>query len=122
MCLQLEITSQLLDLAGEMKQVQWNNFLERMLSYIVDSYDGNNKTTYRSDWKKKFKDFSKKLGLIIVRDEEQVDIWAEKITLCLVKDTSSKSSHTSSTSLLSYQRLLTENDENLISSVYKKNQ
>ncbi|GAA5798351.1 hypothetical protein HPULCUR_003753 [Helicostylum pulchrum] len=116
MCLQLEIASQLLDLAGEAKQVQWSSFVEQMSSHIIDSYN----------------DVSKKLGLNIIRDEKHVDVWTEKITPKLFKNTttskssshnssitSKRSSHTSSTSLLSYQRLLSENDKNLISSVHQ---
>ena len=53
MCLQLEIASQLLDLAGEAKQVQWSSFVEQMSSHIIDSYNGDHKTTYCSNWKKK---------------------------------------------------------------------
>lgn len=121
MCLQLEIASQLLDLAGEVKQVQWSSFVEQMSSHIIDSYNGDHKTTHCSNWKKKFKDVSKKLGLTIIRDKEHVDVWSEKITRQLFKNTtaSKSSSRTSSTSSLSYQRLLSENDKNLISSIHQ---
>ncbi|KAL0073762.1 hypothetical protein F4703DRAFT_1745744 [Phycomyces blakesleeanus] len=121
MCLQLEIAFQLLDLAGEAKQVQWSSFVEQMSSYIINSYSGDHKTTYCSNWKKKFKDFSKKLGLNIIRDEKQVDVWNETITPHLfINTTASKSSsHISSTSSLRYQRLLSENDRKLIDSVHQ---
>jgi hypothetical protein len=46
MCLQLEIVSQLLDLAGEAKQVQWSSFVEQMPSHIIDSYNDDHKATY----------------------------------------------------------------------------
>lgn len=74
MCLQLEIASQLLDLAGEVKQVQWSSFVEQMSSHIIDSYNDHHNATHRSNWKKKFKDVSEKLGLTIIRDKERVDV------------------------------------------------
>lgn len=121
MYLQLEIASQLLDLAGKAKQVQWCSFVEQMSSYIIDSYNGDNKTAFYSNWKKKFKDVSRKLKLDIIRDEKQVDVWTEKITPHLFINTtvSKSSSHVSSTSSLSYQRLLSENDKKLLSSVHQ---
>ncbi|KAI9259241.1 hypothetical protein EDC94DRAFT_160356 [Helicostylum pulchrum] len=92
-----------------------------MSSRIIDSYNGDHKTTYCSNWEKKFKDVSKKLGLNILRGEKQEDVWTEKITPHLFKNTtaSKSSSHTSSTSSLTYQRLLSENDKKLISSVHR---
>lgn len=119
--MKLEIASQLLDLAGEEKQVQWSSFVEQMSLHIIDGYNSDHKTTYCSNWKKKFKDVSKKLGLNIIRDEKHVDVWTEKIIPQLFKNTtaSKSSSHTSSTSSLSYQRLLSKNDKNSISSVHQ---
>lgn len=71
--------------------------------------------------KKKFKDVSKKLGLTIIRDKEHVDVWSEKITRQLFKNKSASksSSRTSSTSSLSYRRLLSENDKTIISSIHQ---
>ncbi|KAG2195011.1 hypothetical protein INT47_005611, partial [Mucor saturninus] len=106
---------------NRVKQVQWSSFVEQISSHIIDSYNDDHKTTHCSNWKKKFKDVSKKLGLTIIRDKEHVDVWSEKITRQLFKNKSASksSSRTSSTSSLSYQRLLSENDKNLISSIHQ---
>ncbi|KAG2211996.1 hypothetical protein INT46_001493 [Mucor plumbeus] len=84
-----EIASQLLDLAGEAKQTVTMVIIKQLIAQTG---------------KKKFKDVSKKLELNIIRDEEHVDVWTEKVTPQLFKNTttSKSSSHTSSTSSLSY--------------------
>ncbi|PHZ11863.1 uncharacterized protein RHIMIDRAFT_19666 [Rhizopus microsporus ATCC 52813] len=117
-----EIASELLNLAGDTKQIQWHGFLEKMSQCIISKYKAGSKDEYRKSWRKAFKENSKRLGLKVVRDTSHSDIWAEKIAAELkpsIVDTAS-SSVGNSTSSLQYQRILTEKDKTLMKHMYDK--
>ncbi|RCH85071.1 hypothetical protein CU097_007015 [Rhizopus azygosporus] len=117
-----EIASQLLDLAGESKQIQWHSFLEEMSQCIINNYKAGSKDKYQQSWRKAFKDNSKRLGIKVVRDTYRGDIWEEMIAGELkasITDTRN-SSVDNSTSSLKYQKILTEKDKTLMKHVYDK--
>ncbi|KAG1152018.1 hypothetical protein G6F37_002397 [Rhizopus arrhizus] len=120
--LEHEIAFELLNLAGETKQVQWNSFLEKMSQCIINNYKGGSTNKYQTNWKKAFKENAKKLGLKIVRDTLHNDVWTEKIVTKLKPSiiVDSNSSASTSTSSLQYQTVITEKDKTLMKHMYDK--
>ncbi|CAO3645400.1 unnamed protein product [Mucor hiemalis] len=117
-----KVVSKIKELAGKSKRIHWSTFLDQMSAEIIETYNGEDERLYQSSWKNNFKEACKKLKIIVGREDDRTDQWAEKITPFIVGRTiiSNSSSVTSSTSSLSYQSVLGEKDQHLLQNMHKK--
>ncbi|ORE12397.1 hypothetical protein BCV71DRAFT_191128 [Rhizopus microsporus] len=123
----IEIASILLAEAGPNRVAEWNNFIEKMETLIVEKYNGTNLNTYKGMWKRQFKANVKKMNLSL--ETSPTDFWATNIVKKLKKkkvlnNGSEESSETrtdsKSTSSINYQRQLKENDYALLDERHEK--
>ncbi|CAO3664818.1 hypothetical protein G6F70_008277 [Rhizopus microsporus] len=87
-----------------------------MLQPIISNYKSGSAAKYQQNWKKAFKENSKRLELKIIRTISHNGVWAEKITAELKPSIteSNISSTDTSTSSFQYQKVLTEEDKTLM--------
>lgn len=71
----LEVTKSFSEIATEDNEVRWSEFLKYHKESIVRAYNKEDINSYKSTWKKKFKDISNILKYTIV--SERVDIWPD---------------------------------------------
>lgn len=118
----------MLTAAGPDRVAEWNKFIATMQLLIIEKYNGSDLKAYKGTWKRLFKNNAEMLNLKFVSGT--TDLWTKMVVNKLKKKTLKNGTETSasqeskasnsSTSSLNYQRVLQENDYNILNDTHQK--